>query len=346
MKKIHLVIIGLVVGMVLAVFLRNVFTQHSGLDTQDSEVVRVGYMPNITHLHALTGRNRGDFEKAFEPDVKVQWKMFSAGPPMMTALMAGELDLAYVGPGPAINTYIRSKGDALNIIAGASSGGSGLVVRENETITQARDFHGKRIATPQIANTQDISARYWLKENGMKLSEYGGDVMVLPLAGADQLFMMQKGEVDGVWAAEPWLSRLVHEAGGKLLIDEREIWPGKKYLTTVLVAKKDYIKNHPERVKQWVAVHKVLTNWIRKNKKEAGNSANDEFERITHKRLNDRVLNEALNRLEAVNDPMPSALKEQVRRAFEVGYLGKTLPDIEGIVDDSFIASSGTKGKK
>ena len=187
--------------------------------------IRVGAFPNITHAQAMVGKANGWFDKAMGPQVKIQWTSFNAGPSAIEALFAGAIDMTYVGPNPAINGYVRSNGEALRIIAGATSGGAALVVRGDSGINRPEDFHGKRIASPQMGNTQDVALRAWLKSQGLKTRDKGGDVEVMPVANPDQLTLFLKKEIDAAWAPEPWASRLVHDAGGKIFLDERSLWP-------------------------------------------------------------------------------------------------------------------------
>lgn len=181
--------------------------------------IRVGHFPNITHAQGIIGRANRWFEKALGEGVEVNWKIFNAGPSAIEALFAEQLDLAYIGPNPAINGYIKSKGGALRIIAGAASGGAALVVRADSGINTVKDFNGKRIASPQLGNTQDVALRTWLKENGYQVKEKGGTVQVIPLANPDQLTLFLKKEIDGAWTVEPWVSRLILEGGGRLFLD-------------------------------------------------------------------------------------------------------------------------------
>src|SRR6476619_861809 len=194
-------------------------------------IVRVGAFPNITHPQPMVGKANGYFEKALGPQVKFDWKTFNAGPSAIEALFAGAIDMAYIGPNPTINGYVRSNGEALRIIAGATSGGAALVVRGDSGINGPQDFHGKRIASPQQGNTQDVALRAWLKSNGLKTRDKGGDVVVMPIANPDQLTLFLKKEIDAAWAPEPWASRLVHDAGGRIFLGERTLCPRGQYLT-------------------------------------------------------------------------------------------------------------------
>ena len=190
--------------------------------------IRVGAFPNITHSQAMVGKSNGWFEKGMGPQVKIEWKSFNAGPSAIEALFAGAIDMTYIGPNPAISGYVRSNGEALRIVAGATSGGAALVVRNDSGIQKAEDFHGKKIASPQMGNTQDVALRAWLKAHGMKSTDKGGDVQVIPLANPDQLTLFLKKELDGAWAPEPWATRLIKEGNGHLFLDEPDTlaeWP-------------------------------------------------------------------------------------------------------------------------
>src|SRR5262249_4089636 len=184
-------------------------------------VVRVGYSPNVTHSQAAIGRATGRFEQALGHGVQVEWKTFNAGPSVIQAIFAGALDLAYVGSGPTITGYVRSQGEALRVIAGATSGGAALVVRSDSGISTAADFHRKKVASPQLGNTQDVALRAWLHRNHLETREKGGDVQVIPIANPDQFTLFVKREIDAAWAPEPWATRLIQQANGRLFLDER-----------------------------------------------------------------------------------------------------------------------------
>src|SRR6202049_3425384 len=213
---------------------------------QSPTAVRVGYFPNITHAQALIGKATGKFDQALAPGAKVEWKAFNAGPSAIEALFAGALDLAYVGPNPAISGYIRSQGAALRVIAGATSGGAALVVREGSGIQKPEDFHGKRVATPQLGNTQDVALRAWLHAHNLQTREKGGDVQVIPISNADQLTLFLKGQIDAAWAPEPWAARLVHEGDGRIFLDERDLWPDHQFVVTNVIVNPKFLKEHPD----------------------------------------------------------------------------------------------------
>jgi NitT/TauT family transport system substrate-binding protein len=300
---------------------------------QKPVVVRVGYFTNITHAQALVGRAEGQFEKALGSGVQIEWKAFNAGPAAIEALFANAIDLAYVGPNPTVTGYVRSQGAAVRLIAGAASGGAALVVRQAAGIQKASDFHGKRVATPQQGNTQDVALRSWLRANGLKPREKGGDVQILPITNADQFTLFLKGQLDAAWAPEPWAARLVHEAGGRIFLDERDLWPNREFVITDLIASPKFLKEHPDVVKNFLRVHVELTDWIAKNPAQAKQMLNQQLQKETGKNLSPEVLEDAYSRMAVTYDPLRSALQKSTQQAFDEGFLGRTPPDLSGLYD-------------
>jgi NitT/TauT family transport system substrate-binding protein len=231
-------------------------------------VLRVGYFPNVTHAQGVIGsqttrEGRGWFEQRLGPDVTVRWFAFNAGPSAMEAVFAGSIDLTYVGPNPALNAYIRSGGDEIRVLAGAAEGGAALVVPADGRIKTAADFRGRKVATPQFGNTQDVAARAWLKKQGFKITQGGGEVLVLPTANPDQLALFASGQIDAVWTVEPWVSRLEQEAGGKVFLEQPDV------VTTLLVSSVRLLKEHPDLAQRFRAAHGELTAWINSHGGEA-----------------------------------------------------------------------------
>src|SRR6266480_3308979 len=195
---------------------------------QEKTTIRFGHFPNITHAqgviaHALSRQGKGWFEKCLGPNVEIQWFTYNAGPSAMEAIFAGSLDVTYVGPGPALNAHFKSNGEEIRVISGAANAGAALVVKADSPIKAPADFRGKKIATPQLGNTQDISCRAWLKSQGFKVTQTGGEVTVIPTANPDQLGLFQTGGVDAVWTVEPWVTRLEREAKAKVFLEDTNI---------------------------------------------------------------------------------------------------------------------------
>jgi NitT/TauT family transport system substrate-binding protein len=309
--------------------------------------IRVGAFPNITHPQAMVGKAEGWFDKAMGPGVTVKWSSFNAGPSAIEALFAGAIDMTYVGPNPAINGYVRSNGEAVRVIAGAASGGASLIVRNDSGIQKPEDFHGKRVASPQFGNTQDVALRNWLNSHGMKTADKGGDVQIIPMANPDQLTMFLKKDLDAAWSPEPWATRLIHDGNGRLFVDERSLWPNGKFVIGLLIVNAKFLQAHPDVVKKWIRAHVELTDWINAHPSEAKKLLNRQIQAETGKPLPEAVLDEAFARMEVTYDPLRNALMTAAHQAFEDGFLGRQMPDLSGLYDltilNEVLAEKGRK---
>jgi NitT/TauT family transport system substrate-binding protein len=248
--------------------------------SEDKVVVRFGHFPNITHAqgviaHALTRQGKGWFEERLGPNVQIQWFTYNAGPSAMEAIFAHSLDLTYVGQGPALNAHFKSNGEEIRVLAGAANAGAALVVKSDSLIKTAADFRGKKIATPQLGNTQDISCRAWLKAQGFKVTQTGGDVNVLPTNNPDQLALLQNGGVDAVWTVEPWVTRLEREAKARVFLEDKDV------ITTWLVSATKFLNDHRDLVKKVALANAELTDWMQKNPDEARELLIDELKAET-----------------------------------------------------------------
>ncbi len=299
---------------------------------KEPSVVRVGHFPNVAHAQALILHTQGELEKALGPTTRVDWKVFNAGSSATEAIFAGQLDIAYIGPSPAINGYVKSGGEAVRVIAGAASGGAALVVRSDLSITKPEDFKGKKIATPQLGNSQDLSLRSWLASHELILKEKGGDVQVLPLSNADQQTLFTKKEIDAAWTTEPWVTFLVEKAEGKIFLDEATLWPDGKYATAVVVARTAFLKQNPEIVRKFLKLHVETTDWIHSHPDEAKKVIKKAIEAETQKELPQNILDKAYGRIQLTADPMKASVIEQGEAAFKAGYLKKK-PDLTGLFD-------------
>ena len=297
-----------------------------------SPVIRVGYFPNITHSQALVGLPRGDFQEALGPNVRIDATTFNAGPSVIEALFAGRIDLAYIGPNPAINGYVQSQGEALRIVAGATSGGASFVVTNASGVLSPADLHGKKLATPQLGNTQDVALRSYLVAHGLQTLEQGGGVEIVPTANPQILDLFRLGQIDGAWVPEPWASRLIVEGGGRLFLDERDLWPEGDFVTAHVIVRTSYLAEHPDVVKSWLAAHVAITEWETANPDETQRLLNAEIERLTGKKLPEEVIRMAWSRLRPTWDPISGSLIESAQSAFDAGYLTEP-PDLSGIYD-------------
>jgi NitT/TauT family transport system substrate-binding protein len=292
--------------------------------------LRLGYFPNLTHATALAGIKRGIFEEALPDNVTLTTTPFNAGPEAVEAIFSGGLDATFIGPNPAINAFSKSKGEAIRIISGATSGGAYLVVKPE--ITSAAQLKGKKLATPQLGNTQDVALRAWLKEQGLSSdAQGGGDVSILPQANAQTLDTFKSGDIDGAWVPEPWATRLVQEGGGKVLVDERDLWPNGEYVTTHLVVTPTFLKEHPDVVKALLTGVVAATDFVNEQPAEAQALVNEGIKDVTQKGLSDAVLAAAWPNLTFTVDPIASSLATSAAEATELGLLDKT--DLTGIYD-------------
>ncbi len=300
------------------------------------ETVRIGHFPNVTHAQALVAHATNKLEEKFGADTAVSWKVFSAGPSAVEALFANQLDIAVIGPSPAINAYVKSNGEAVRVVSGSASGGAALVVRGDLEIKTSEDFRNRKIASPQLGNTQDVSLRSWIAGSGLKLKEVGGDVQVIPLANADQQTLFLKKEIDAAWTVEPWVSVLVQKVGGKIFLDEGDLWAKGQYSTALVLVRKKFLDEHPELVKKFLEVHVELTDWIQKNPEEAKKILKKEIEKESGKELPQSILDAAFPRILFTFNPMVPSILEQALSAYKAGFLKKQ-PELSNLFDLSLL---------
>jgi NitT/TauT family transport system substrate-binding protein len=303
------------------------------VQTGEQKTLRIGYFPNINHAQAVIGLGRGDFQKALGDNVEVKTQIFNAGPAAIEGLFANQIDVTYIGPNPAINGYVQSNGEALRIISGAASGGAVFVVRNDSGINSAQDLANKKFATPELGNTQDIALRNYLLDNGYNTKENGGNVEVLTVKNPDIVTLFLTRQIDGAWVPEPWGERLVREGGGKILIDERDLWPPEgKFVTAHIVVRPDYLENNADVIKKLLEAHIDVTNWINNNKTAAIEAFNVELEKLTGKTIPEDVLNASLSRIDFTYDPIRLSLFQDANDAYNLGFLPEN-PDVSGIYD-------------
>jgi NitT/TauT family transport system substrate-binding protein len=308
--------------------------ERSAEPSKPAAQVRIGNFPNITHGQAVYARATGEYEKKI--GLPIQWTSFNAGPTAIEALFSEAIDATYIGPNPAINGHLKSRGEHFVIVAGAASGGAGLVVRKDSGITGDKDFNDKVVATPQLGNTQDVAAKVWFAERGYKLKETGGNLTIMPLANPDQLTLFKKKEIHAAWTVEPWVSRLEIEGNGELMLDEKTLWPEGRYVTTHLVVRKEFLKDNREVVKKLIAAHLDVTQQINANKQAAAKTINEELKKETGKALPEEVINRAMQRVEFTWDPISSSLRKSADAAHKIGFI-KEPPNLEGIYDLSIL---------
>jgi NitT/TauT family transport system substrate-binding protein len=291
-----------------------------GASAQEKTVIRFGHFPNITHAqgviaHALSRQGKGWFEQRLGPKIEIQWFTYNAGPSAMEAVFAGSLDATYVGQGPALNAHFKSNGEEIRVISGAANAGAALVVKADSPIKTAADFRGKKIATPQLGNTQDISCRAWLKAQGFDVTQTGGDVIVLPTNNPDQLALLQNGGVDAVWTVEPWVTRLEREANSRVFLEDKEI------ITTWLVSSAKLLKNQRDLVKKIAAANTELTDWIEKNPDEAQKLLIAELKEETKADFAPDAVAQAWKRIKFTTDVPPTLINKAIQDGKVAGFL-------------------------
>ncbi|QSB05967.1 ABC transporter substrate-binding protein [Natronoglycomyces albus] len=294
----------------------------------DENVLRLGYFANVTHAPALVAIELGLIEETLGDDVTVEPVLFNAGPTVIEALFSGAIDAAYVGPNPAINGWAQSGGEALHVISGSTSGGAALVTRDG--IDAPADLAGTAIASPQLANTQDVALRYWLAEQGFDTDYYGGgDVAVTPTPNSELAAAYATGAVDGAWAVEPHLSELIIEHDANVLLDERELWEEGEFVTTHIIAASDFLAQRPEQVEALLQAHLQALDLIEDEPDQARAAANDHIESLTGNRLGEDIIAAAFDNLTFTADPIAASLYGSAEHATAVGLLDEV--DLGGI---------------
>jgi NitT/TauT family transport system substrate-binding protein len=292
----------------------------SFVTAEEKITIRFGHFPNITHAQgviaqALSRQGKGWFEQRLGPNVEIQWFTYNAGPSAMEAIFAKSLDVTYVGPGPALNAYLKSNGEEIRVVSGAANAGAALVVKSDSPIKTPAEFRGKKIATPQLGNTQDISCRAWLKANGFKVTQTGGDVTVVPTSNPDQLGLFQTGGVDAVWTVEPWVTRLERDAKARVFLEDKDT------ITTWLVASVKFLNDRRDFAKKIADANVELTKWIQENKAEAQKLLIEELKAETRADFAPDAVAQAWNRIQFTSDISRALIAKSVQDGKDAGFL-------------------------
>ena len=322
--------------LLLTIFAWTFVACGSGDTTPNSNTpvtVRLGYLRNVTHAAALVGLARNTFVEDLAPN-KLAMTTFNAGPDLEKALLAGSIDIAYIGPNPAINGYVQSKGSIFRIIAGASSGGVLFVVRSDAHMNSPSDLSGKKIADPQVGGTQDIALRHYLQQRGLNTTDKGGTVQIVPTNNSTIVNLFKQKQIDGAWVPEPYASRLVVEGNGKVFLDERSLWPHHKFVTTNIVVRTDFLNQHPDIVKAFLKAHVDSVQYIQAHLADAKNLVNQQLASVPGgKKLAQQTIDDAFKDLDITYDPLAQSLFTAANNAYALGYLGTQKPDLSGIYD-------------
>lgn len=302
-----------------------VLSHFAPLSAAEQVVLRVGYFPNVTHAQGVIGahstrQGQGWFEQRLGAGVKIEWYAYNAGPSAMEAIFSGAIDMTYVGPNPALNAYIRSKGREIRILSGSAQGGAALVLRKGVTVKSPADFKGLRLATPQLGNTQDVAARAWVKKQGFALTLTGGDVSVIPTANPDQFALMQAGKLDAAWTVEPWVSRLELEAGAVSYLEQKDA------ITTILVSSTKALSKQAELVERFVKAHEELTAWLAAHPEEAREKVRVGLTAEVKREISPVLVASAWKRLNFTTELARGQFDDLVKDAQSVGFLRDAIP--------------------
>jgi len=318
--SIAVIVLGSIVGIVL-----------NSNEKLSENNLRIAYFPNIGHAIPIVGMEMEFFSEKINPNVEIQSRIFDSGPQVIESLFANSVDIAYVGPGPAINGFLNSENNNVRILSGAASGGASFIVHPNSEINFASDFAGKKIAAPQIGNTQDVSLRNYLSENNLKTAEKGGSVIVYNIANPDIYTLFVKGDIDGAWVAEPWATILETELGGHRLFVEDDLWPDKQFASVLLIANIDYVEKNPEIISNFLLSHHETVKWINDNPVETRNIFNSFLKSHLGQSLSDDIVDISLSHIEITSDPIPDSVYSFAEQANILGYLGRNGYDLSEI---------------
>lgn len=321
MKRLFLLLVSIITILTIGC------TQETSTTTSKS--IRIGFFPNITHPQALVGRGSDIFKSEISNNYEIEWKKFNAGPAELEALLTGEIDIGYIGPGPAVNGATVSKGD-LKIIAGVSEAGAVLVKGKDTDIKDMKDLENKKVSIPQYGNTQDMVLRGLMKDNNLKDTGRGGNVKVVQSPNPDVKMLLEEGNIDAAFVPEPWGARLENEVGAKVVLDYDETWRNGDYSCAVIIAREEFVKENPEVIKEFLRAHVNATDYINNNSKEAMKIINSQIEELMTEPLERDVLKKSIDRINVTYDPNVDSIKAIVNLSEEVGYL-RTKPELTDV---------------
>ena len=305
------------------------FTQSSVNDSENN--IRVAFFPSVVHAVPIIGMETQTFANNLNADLDIQVKIFDSGPQVIESIFSNSVDIAYVGPGPVINGFLKSDGNDLKILAGAASGGASFVIQKNSGLDLIENYSGKRIAAPQISNTQDVSLRHYLAENGLVTAEKGGDVFVLNIANPDIYTLFAKGDIDGAWVPEPWATMLVEELDGVRLFDENEFWPENQFSSVLLIGRSDYIEKNPEIIKKWINANEKTAQWINNHPDESKKLYNEFLNSYMGRTLPQNIVEKSFSNIIITSEPLENSVYTFAERADALGYLGRDGYSLDGL---------------
>ena len=325
-------ILGMAVsGIVVIVAIAIIITSFSNSDQINQDKIRVAFFPSIGHIIPIVGLEEKIFEKGIGEEKQIETKLFDSGPQVIESIFSGSIDVAYVGPGPIINGFLKSDGKDIKILSGAASGGASFIIQPNSGLESLENFDGKRIASPQISNSQDVSLRHYLESHGFKSVEKGGTVFVLNISNPDIYTLFAKGDIDGAWVPEPWATILVQELDGIRLFNEEKLWPNEEFASVLLIVRTEYLENNPETIQKWVESHEKTVTWINANPDKSKSLFSSFLIDYMGKSLPTKIIDESFSNITITSDPIKNSVIIFAERADSLGYLGRDGYNLDGI---------------
>ena len=318
-------------GIVVIVAIAITIISFSDSDQINQDKIRVAFFPSIGHIIPIVGLEEKIFEKGIGEEKQIETKLFDSGPQVIESIFSGSIDVAYVGPGPIINGFLKSDGKDIKILSGAASGGASFIIQPNSGLESLENFDGKRIASPQISNSQDVSLRHYLESHGFKSVEKGGTVFVLNISNPDIYTLFAKGDIDGAWVPEPWATILVQELDGIRLFNEEKLWPNEEFASVLLIVRTEYLENNPETIQKWVESHEKTVTWINANPDKSKSLFSSFLIDYMGKSLPTKIIDESFSNITITSDPIKNSVIIFAERADSLGYLGRDGYNLDGI---------------
>ena len=318
-------------GIVVIVVISITIISFSDYDQINHDKIRVAFFPSIGHIIPIVGLEEKIFEKGIGEEKQIETKLFDSGPQVIESIFSGSIDVAYVGPGPIINGFLKSDGKDIKILSGAASGGASFIIQPNSGLESPENFDGKRIASPQISNSQDVSLRHYLESHDLKSVENGGTVFVLNISNPDIYTLFAKGDIDGAWVPEPWATILVQELDGIRLFNEEKLWPNEEFASVLLIVRTEYLENNPETIQKWVESHEKIVTWINSNPDKSKSLFSSFLIDYMGKSLPTKIIDESFSNITITSDPIKNSVIIFAERADSLGYLGRDGYNLDGI---------------
>ena len=318
-------------GIVVIVAIAITIISFSDSDQINQDKIRVAFFPSIGHIIPIVGLEEKIFEKGIGEEKQIETKLFDSGPQVIESIFSGSIDVAYVGPGPIINGFLKSDGKDIKILSGAASGGASFIIQPNSGLESLENFDGKRIASPQISNSQDVSLRHYLESHGLKSVENGGTVFVLNISNPDIYTLFAKGDIDGAWVPEPWATILVQELDGIRLFNEEKLWPNEEFASVLLIVRTEYLENNPETIQKWVESHEKIVTLINSNPDKSKSLFSSFLIDYMGKSLPTKIIDESFSNITITSDPIKNSVIIFAERADSLGYLGRDGYNLDGI---------------